>query len=251
VTSRLLQSLLSPPPRTTTSFLFITRHPLAVSLAHRRWPSNARQSLSSLVLHWVASHRTLAVDLPHLRAARVLRFEDLAGEPTACYEQIVRWLHLSQPPVLRAHQVQRDTNSKYERSYCMQHLQTLELQREHCSMAAALQPPISELGLEYDVRRGGEHGFQCIAGQLSPDACEDVSAPADLVRDVRAHELQLLRDAAAHEAGQHLRVSLGGAELLCGALQPARDPKPARFDRGAVGERAKRGFKGRVELRSS
>ena len=49
VTSRLLQALLAP----SATFVFITRHPLAVALAHRRWPCCASDSVLLLATHWL------------------------------------------------------------------------------------------------------------------------------------------------------------------------------------------------------
>ena len=91
MTSRLLQALLTPR---ATTFLFITRHPIAVSLAHKRWACCGRMTISSLLLHWVVSHRVLASDLPRLRDSRVLRYEDLVRRPASCMRKLFRWLHL-------------------------------------------------------------------------------------------------------------------------------------------------------------
>ena len=80
LTSRLLQALLqrriggSTPPSTIATassvrFIFITRHPLAVALAHRRWSCCSHMGVPSLVLHWLHTHRILAADMRHLQAA--------------------------------------------------------------------------------------------------------------------------------------------------------------------------------------
>ena len=43
-------------------------------------------NLGTLLLHWIASHRVLELDLPHLpmRSSRVVRYEDLAQRTRSC-----------------------------------------------------------------------------------------------------------------------------------------------------------------------
>jgi hypothetical protein len=75
-----------------SSFLVISRHPIAVSLATRKW---AHSSLESLLDHWLHCHRLFDSDRPHLTRVRVIRYEDLicATEPTL--QQIYRFLGLA------------------------------------------------------------------------------------------------------------------------------------------------------------
>ena len=54
-------------------------------------------------------------------------------------------------------------NQKYETQYCGHLLRTPAQVRRHCTLAAALQPAIDELGLGYDVRVGGQVAFNCIS----------------------------------------------------------------------------------------
>ena len=164
LTSRLLQALLAPK----ASFLFITRHPLAVALAHKRWVSCARMSVGELSLHYLVSHRILAADLPHLSKVRVLRYEDLVSSPKACTNRLLGWLQLR--PLAKAFAtIASDTNAKYEREYChgsrngsTGYLATPSQRRRHCAMAAVMQQPLDLLGLGYDVLRGNAHGFRCL-----------------------------------------------------------------------------------------
>ena len=173
LTSRLLQALLVAPSPShgDVSFVFITRHPLAVSLAHRAWPCCGRMSLASLALHWIASHRILSSDLPHLQRAMLLRYEDLARSPTPYLRTLFAWLGLPlSSPALRAlidrASIAPDTNAKYERAYCARHLGTPAGRREHCETANALQPPLDALGTGYDLRYGSANGFGCLDAAL-------------------------------------------------------------------------------------
>jgi hypothetical protein len=88
--SRFLQALF-PASR----FLFIVRHPLAVSLATQKW---CRVSLLRLLAHWVAAHRILEADLPHVQSWRVVRYEDVAAKPESELREIFTSLGLPWVP---------------------------------------------------------------------------------------------------------------------------------------------------------
>ena len=184
VTSRLLQALLAP----TASFLFITRHPLAVSLAHQRWPCCKSMTIPSLILHWLASHQWLLADMRHLRHTRVLVYEDLAMRPREVLADVLSWLRL--PPLAinaRAH-VRPHSNAKYERAYCELHLSSPQAMHGHCAMAQALQPAIEQLGFGYDVRYGGRLGFACIRAALRGmnETCDTVQASTEVEKAILA-----------------------------------------------------------------
>jgi hypothetical protein len=55
-------------------FLLVTRHPVVVSLATRKW---ARSSLPRLLEHWARAHDILGGDLFRIEHARIARKEDL------------------------------------------------------------------------------------------------------------------------------------------------------------------------------
>ena len=88
LTARLLQSLFAP----RTSFLVVTRHPLAVALAQHRITScgggggggGPPEAVGEAVLHWALTHTVLQRDLAALSSARVVRYEDLAHAPGRC-----------------------------------------------------------------------------------------------------------------------------------------------------------------------
>ncbi len=86
------------------AFVMVIRHPAAVALATRKWtgigPPGARRllpkrSLRSLLEHWVVAHDLLRDDLPHLKTAAVVRFEDLVG-PASPIDGIRRSLGLGE-----------------------------------------------------------------------------------------------------------------------------------------------------------
>ncbi|KAK3237325.1 hypothetical protein CYMTET_52589, partial [Cymbomonas tetramitiformis] len=49
---------------TASRFVVITRHPLAVSLAHRKWECCTGMSLTQLVEHWLVQHELMQVRAP-------------------------------------------------------------------------------------------------------------------------------------------------------------------------------------------
>lgn len=73
-------------------FLTITRHPVAVALATRKW---APVSLSALIEHWLHCHNLFEHDQPHLRNAMMVRYEDLIRDTQSYLLRIYRFLGLA------------------------------------------------------------------------------------------------------------------------------------------------------------
>jgi hypothetical protein len=73
-------------------FLTITRHPVAVALATRKW---APLSLSSLIEHWLHCHGLFEHDRPHLRNALTVRYEDLIADTPSGLSRIYQFLGLA------------------------------------------------------------------------------------------------------------------------------------------------------------
>jgi hypothetical protein len=88
-------------------FIAVMRHPIAVSLATRKW---ARSSLSSLIEHWLHCHALFERDRPFLRNVLVLKYEDLIESTETELSRIGRFLGLT--PGLSA-SLDRDGNERY------------------------------------------------------------------------------------------------------------------------------------------
>jgi len=73
-------------------FIIITRHPVAVALATRKW---ADLSLSTLIEHWLQCHDLFERDRQHLRNALTLRYEDLIQDTQSCLSRIYQLLGLA------------------------------------------------------------------------------------------------------------------------------------------------------------
>jgi hypothetical protein len=93
-------------------FIFVLRHPVAVSLATRKW---SLTGVYSLLHHWVHCHGILREDLPFLRHAMLLSYEEFIAAPGAALDRLQRFLAvepLLAPPTLRS-----DVNAGYFRAW--------------------------------------------------------------------------------------------------------------------------------------
>lgn len=61
-------------------FIMVVRHPVAVSLASRKW---SVAGVDTLLAHWLACHQLLVDDLAGRSDVLVVRYEDIAAAPTA------------------------------------------------------------------------------------------------------------------------------------------------------------------------
>ena len=75
----------------TSQFIFVSRHPVAVTEATAKWCADGR---ASLLEHWEQAHATLLADLPYLHCWLIVRYEDLVSDPTTCLERIYSFLQL-------------------------------------------------------------------------------------------------------------------------------------------------------------
>lgn len=91
-----------------SSFLVITRHPVAVAYATRKW---CHSSLYSLIEHWVHCHEVFRQDRPYLERVQVVRYEDLITDPRDCLRHVYQFLGLPSHPVEVA--IRSDLNQKY------------------------------------------------------------------------------------------------------------------------------------------
>lgn len=84
-------------------FIMVVRHPVTVALSTKKWTRLMSRdprrfaSLASLVDHWLIAHRLLQEDLPELRRALIVHYEDLVNHPEAELERVQRFLGLDGP----------------------------------------------------------------------------------------------------------------------------------------------------------
>jgi hypothetical protein len=103
VRSRFLQALFPD-----SYFIMISRHPIAVSYATRKW---SKTSIQSLIAHWLACHERFSMDKDHLKRWHVLKYEDFVSSPQAALNTISDFLGLRKVSVTRV--VHSDVNKKY------------------------------------------------------------------------------------------------------------------------------------------
>jgi hypothetical protein len=91
-----------------SSFIVITRHPVAVTYATRNW---THSSLYALLAHWCHCHEVFEEDQPRLRRVLTLPYEDLAAAPEASLARVYDFLGLDPWPA--GVRVRNDVNEKY------------------------------------------------------------------------------------------------------------------------------------------
>ena len=99
-----------------SSFIFVSRHPIAYALAIRKWNyPDYRAPLTLLIRNWLACQRRLAEDIPHLKRHLLLRCEEITIDPQACTRRIERFLEL--PPGMDASLLKSGMSTRYFRSW--------------------------------------------------------------------------------------------------------------------------------------
>jgi hypothetical protein len=110
-------------------FVVVTRHPVAVAFATRRWtqrfdwipPRIARRvplleaGLGSLLHHWVVAHERFLADAALVRSVCLVRYEDLVAEPATELGRIFRFVGLS--PIEAQWDVRAALNDPYLASW--------------------------------------------------------------------------------------------------------------------------------------
>lgn len=91
-----------------SKFVIFERHPIAVSLATKKW---SRNSVRELILHWLKAHERFERDRPHLNHVYVMHYERLILDPNGEMERLYRFLDLE--PILNDVEVNPTINQKY------------------------------------------------------------------------------------------------------------------------------------------
>lgn len=72
-------------------FVVVLRHPIATSLATRKWSGTRPHQL---IRHWLVANETARADMAHLRHATVVHYERLVADGDAELERLQRFLGL-------------------------------------------------------------------------------------------------------------------------------------------------------------
>jgi len=150
---------LPPAEAVIVRFAMVSRHPLAVAEAQRRWKDAEHLSRRQLVEHWLIQQETLARDVLALggaAAVHAVRYELLAAEPARTMERLFRWLGLRRPEeaartAAEAAPPRRGANDKYAESFCSWLRSGGPAEREFRSMLEDLEPRIQAVHSEYSL----------------------------------------------------------------------------------------------------
>ncbi len=103
IRSRFLQAIFP-----NSYFIFIRRHPIAVTMATRKWN---HESAQNLFRHWVRAHQLMQTDIPHLRNTIQISYEELTEDPKDTMGKIERLLSL--PKYHGDQEIKRGVNEHY------------------------------------------------------------------------------------------------------------------------------------------
>lgn len=90
-----------------SKFLFIVRHPVAVSLATEKW---SNRTISERLSHWRAAYSIMLDDIDSADDCLVIRYEDFVRSPEHYLEQICDLVGIAH---FSAMQIVEDHNDKY------------------------------------------------------------------------------------------------------------------------------------------
>ncbi len=95
-----------------SSFVFITRHPVASTMATTKWTG---AYMTTLIENWVKTHETLFDDLPYLNNSLILKYEDFTVSPESYFSDFEDLLGFA--PELDWSTIRAGMNDKYMARY--------------------------------------------------------------------------------------------------------------------------------------
>lgn len=99
-------------------FIFIVRHPIAVSLATQKW---SHTSIPELLQHWQKAYEIMQNDLPHISKKIVITYEELVQHPQESIRAVQHFMNITDAAIADRANIQEDINTKYfdtwEREY--------------------------------------------------------------------------------------------------------------------------------------
>lgn len=136
-------------------FIFITRHPLANSYAHKRLDGLAHEKFATLLENWIKVHEYLQEDMHKLQFVKVVRLEDFEANPTAYITEFWKWMGITDgidSYVAEAVSLVRpNQNAKYIEYHCKK-LQNPKVYEEFNSLVSRFNQRVKALTLvSYDL----------------------------------------------------------------------------------------------------
>ena len=190
--SRYLQALWDSGPlapgvaHADVRFVFVTRHPVAVAMATRKWECCDQMRVIDLVRHWVVQHRWMEEDMAHVRAAKLVHYEDIVREPAKWMREVFEfagldveggdpgyyeWLESMTKP---------DTNHKHSAAYCALRIKEPLYEAQHTRMVEDYGDAVMHFGytLDVDCGSGQPATAQARATEGSAPSVTEGSAPS-------------------------------------------------------------------------
>lgn len=151
-------------PHADVRFVFVTRHPVAVAMATRKWECCDQMRVVDLVRHWVVQHRWMEEDKQHLRAVKVVHYEDVVREPVHWLREILAFVGLDAADKGYLDWVERetrpDTNHKHHAAYCALRIKEPLYEAQHTRMVEDYGDAVEQFGYQLDVDCGGGNGVE-------------------------------------------------------------------------------------------
>lgn len=135
-------------------FLFIIRHPIAVSLATQKW---SRTTVCELIAHWVLAHRILLRDLAGMDDdVFVMRYEDLVQHRRRYLQAICKFIRVSdfEPDIELT-----DKNAQYFEEWAQLHNASERHLREFFSSELKFA---ARFGYHFDGKLVTPHSLNCL-----------------------------------------------------------------------------------------
>jgi sulfotransferase family protein len=128
-----------------SAFVMVVRHPLAVAYATAKW--RQKESLRTLVRHWVVAHELYWDDRKHVERVHQVDFEDFVADPDGTLAGVYRFLELE--PVPTALEVRPDANDAYLRRWAEEGT-SIRGRIAHARIRRELGSRVAALGYDLD-----------------------------------------------------------------------------------------------------
>jgi hypothetical protein len=167
-------------------FLFTTRHPIAVALAHQKISDCSNISLQTLIRNYIRQHEILNQDVKKLKYAKIIKYENLIKYSHSIYiynqsqsikskfmklnknknknknktfVEVLKWLQLeySADTIMRSMDTVGeiyDGNAKYKATYCALLREDGNL-ATHMELVKEFERPLKRLKLGYSLKEWG------------------------------------------------------------------------------------------------
>ena len=172
IISRFLQNMLTlnnTAKIKPSYYLYVTRHPIAVALSHRRWSTCSNMTLQELIEHWLIQHEIMMEDMKTLKKQssskassswKLIKYENLISDTNKTLKNIFKWSNLK-PQLNVIHSIDSgiiNGNEKYKLEYCNYITNDPSLKSAHEELVRQYDRRIKtlQLGFDYTIESFGK-----------------------------------------------------------------------------------------------